>query len=432
MNTSGAAGFLEGRTSSGPPPEGDKARHAAFTPDGQSVVLTNIFSDNLSLVNLANERTEAIVAVGDRPSESAVTPDSALAAVANLDSTFLSVVDLGAQSATNVTISTRASQVEISPDGTYAYAAVVSSGDGVWRVNLNTLSVEGAKILTGNMGSVFFLYQQSSGMTLSHDGATLVTCNSFDNNVSIIDTASWAEVARVTVGAFPVRAVFSPDDMLIWVSNRDGDSVSVVENLGAGSGVIGTIAVGDGPFEMAVMPDASRLFVANFNARTISVVDLPGFSVTDTVTLNEPVQDVRVSADGARLLATGGNWFISIGPGPLVGFGQSGELALIDPATAAITDLLDTGLPPGNLAYRDAPALAAIPSPHGDGVLLVDVLPCPGDGNGDGVISTADLLGLLAAWGTSDPTYDIAPPGGDGVVSTADLLALLSAWGPCP
>lgn len=57
------------------------------------------------------------------------------------------------------------------------------------------------------------------------------------------------------------------------------------------------------------------------------------------------------------------------------------------------------------------------------------VLPCA-DLDGDGNVGTADLLELLAAWGTDPggpPDFD-----GDGNVGTSDLLYLLSSWGPCP
>jgi hypothetical protein len=54
---------------------------------------------------------------------------------------------------------------------------------------------------------------------------------------------------------------------------------------------------------------------------------------------------------------------------------------------------------------------------------LVD---CPADFDGDGDVDTADLLYLLAAWGSPDGDVD-----GDGDTDTADLLALLAAWGPC-
>jgi hypothetical protein len=64
--------------------------------------------------------------------------------------------------------------------------------------------------------------------------------------------------------------------------------------------------------------------------------------------------------------------------------------------------------------------------------VVVEPEPCPADTDGDGAVGVDDLLGLLGAWGTNDPLYDLAPPGGDGVVDVDDLLILLGAWGPCP
>jgi len=48
------------------------------------------------------------------------------------------------------------------------------------------------------------------------------------------------------------------------------------------------------------------------------------------------------------------------------------------------------------------------------------------DGNHDGVVDTADLGMLIAAWGTDDPLFDF---NGDGVVDTADLGLLNSKFG---
>jgi len=53
--------------------------------------------------------------------------------------------------------------------------------------------------------------------------------------------------------------------------------------------------------------------------------------------------------------------------------------------------------------------------------------PCPADFDGDGDVDTADLLFLLACWGTDCGDVD-----GDDDTDTADLLALLGAWGQCP
>ena len=133
VNTDGASGFLEGFEPSGPPPEGDKARTGAISPDGSMAVAVNLFSDNASLVDLTTDAV-TIVDIGDRPAEVEFTPDGTKAVVAVLDEFYTSIIDVAGQTVTNVGIGRRAGQVEISPDGQFAYLAVVADGDGVWRI----------------------------------------------------------------------------------------------------------------------------------------------------------------------------------------------------------------------------------------------------------------------------------------------------------
>jgi hypothetical protein len=55
---------------------------------------------------------------------------------------------------------------------------------------------------------------------------------------------------------------------------------------------------------------------------------------------------------------------------------------------------------------------------------------CPADIDGSGTAGTADLLALLASWGTATPgPYQGGDTTGDATVGTADLLVLLAAWG---
>ncbi|MCA9290633.1 MAG: FG-GAP repeat protein [Phycisphaerales bacterium] len=62
----------------------------------------------------------------------------------------------------------------------------------------------------------------------------------------------------------------------------------------------------------------------------------------------------------------------------------------------------------------------------GSGIISLNCLLCdPADLNGDGVVGSADLSILLAAWGASGPS-DLD---GDGVTGSADLALLLAAWG---
>jgi YVTN family beta-propeller protein len=371
VNTNGSSGYQEGATSSGPPPEGDKARTVAVSPDGRKAVAVNILSDNASIVDCRTGTVDAIVAVGDRPAEVEISPDGTKAVVANLDSTFVSVIDLSTYLVTNIGISRRASQVEISPDGRYAYVAVVADGDGVWRIDLDTLTVDGVKLSAGNMGSVGFLFWQTSGLTLSHDGATLVVCGSFDDAISIIDTASWSLIKTLAVGDFPVRALFSGDDSTIYVTTRDDDTIAIVANAGAGSTVTGKIGVGKYPFEMALAPDGRTLYVMNYSDKNIGVVDLASSMMTDTISLPDSPAGMHLDSEGRFLYAATGMWSVTIGPGPAVSVNMSGLYSMIDVAARKVTFEIDMELPPAMLRFSAHANLAAVASPFGDGIVLV-------------------------------------------------------------
>ncbi len=70
-------------------------------------------------------------------------------------------------------------------------------------------------------------------------------------------------------------------------------------------------------------------------------------------------------------------------------------------------------------------ALAAWRAARIDELLAV----CPADVDDSGAVDSADLAGLLAAWGSCSGCA--ADLDGDGVVGAGDLAGLLAAWGPC-
>lgn len=370
--TNGSGGILEGMVPTGAPPEADKTRRAAVSPDGRYAVTTNILSHTASVLDLTTGQLLGVVGVGLRPADVEITPDSRKAVVANLDSTFASIIDLGTLAVTSVPISTRASEVEISPDGRYAYLAVVVS-DGVWRIDLNTQTVSGPLVDAGEMGGIFYLFNQASGMTLSHDGKTLITCDSFDDTITVIDTVSWSKAQTVAVGDFPARALFSADDSRLYVSHRDGSTVGVLTETAGVWAFTGSIAVGAWPFEMALSEAGDHLYVGNAQSSTVSVVDTATLGVLATIPVPDSPQGLSLDPLTRELRVACGNWSVTIGPGPRVQMARSGFLSVIDTTTNTLVSTVNTGEPPGELVAGPCHAQVFVPEPFAGGLLRDDV-----------------------------------------------------------
>lgn len=422
-STDPATGDVLEARASGPDPEGDICRSVAVHSATNRVVVLNLFSRTAEVLDAATGSVVARFDTGKRPSDVCISSDGAYAVIANLDSSFATVFDMSTLTAHTVPISSRGSRVQISPDGAVAYIAVVSSGDGVWRINLDTLTTDGPKLSTGNMGSVGYAYSMTSGLVLSHDGATLATCDSFSDTVTLIDTASWTVRTAVPVSGFPTMAAFSPDDASLFVSQRNSDTVAIVD-VAAGS-VLESIAVGDMPGPLTVSHDGSILYLINASDKTVGIVSLDSSTMTDAIDMPFTPVGLGLDASGQCLFVATGTTTTSAGGG---GYSseQDGDIVIIDTSSAAISGQVHTEVGASALAVDPNGPLLAVASPSGDGVVILqESTSLPGDLNADGVVDGADLGLLLAAFWTEDPLADI---NGDSIVDGADLGLLLANW----
>jgi len=430
INTQGALGSVIAFQRTGPEVEGDRCRTVAVSPDGSRVVGVSIFSDNAAVIDSASASIVGVAMVGERPSAVAITPDGTRAVVGNLDSTFATVIDLSDASSTNVNISRRAGSVVISPDSRYAYVGVVASGDGVWRIDLDSNTVAGPKILTGNMGGVGYSFNQSSGMAISHDGTRLAVAGSFDNVVSIIDAVNWTHLVDLPAGDLPSMVLFSPDDLLIYAANRNSDNISVYDNSGAVPVFLRTISVGDSPWHM-VDDGQGRLWVNNWADKRVSAYQVdPGVLMGSVLMSDSPVGLNYDAATNSLRVAHGQ---VNVTLGGDIGFAQSqnGTLTTIDAATLA-TSTLNLGVGPSALVSSSDGNMLAVAAPIGDGVALLNLAQgcSAADLTGDGILDFFDISAFLTAFGNQDPVADFT---GDGAFDFFDISAFLSVFSAgCP
>jgi YVTN family beta-propeller protein len=145
-------------------------------------------------------------------------------------------------------------------------------------------------------------------LAVSKDGKRVYVTNSNGQSVSVVDVQNQREVQRLSVPMAsdsqrgPFGIAVSPDDKLLYVTDIDGDQV-VILDLATG-GILSRITVVESPRSVALSPSGNRLYVAGFDGG-ISIVDTESNQVLGRIdTGTASVFRLVVSRDGKRLFAT--------------------------------------------------------------------------------------------------------------------------------
>ena len=194
--------------------------------------------------------------------------------------------------------------------------------------------------------------------------------------VAVIDTQAWRVVDRIDVEEHPNEMVLSPDGKRLFVANANRNSVSVID-LDEGRVTETLVATltpdappGNTPNSLAISADGEMLFVsnANINALTVWEVEQPGAARSlGFIPVGWYPTCVRLSADGRRLLVANGKGIISDSNrnGPRPGFDPDTPTpdyigGLFD-GTVSVIDLPEVGMLTPQLAAWTERAFACQP-----------------------------------------------------------------------
>ena len=98
------------------------------------------------------------------------------------------------------------------------------------------------------------------------------TGSGLPGTVSVIDSATGVSlVSPIPVGLAPNGAVYNPLNGMVYVANRDSNSVSVINTTM--NAVVTTIPVGSSPNGVAVNPLTNRVYVANYGSDNVTVIN---------------------------------------------------------------------------------------------------------------------------------------------------------------
>ncbi|MCK4814571.1 carboxypeptidase regulatory-like domain-containing protein, partial [bacterium] len=113
---------------------------------------------------------------------------------------------------------------------------------------------------------------------LSRDGQRAYVTNPGNNVVSLIDLATAAVMGTIVVGQHPYDLAANPVKDEVYCVNKDNDTITVIDSTQADpeQAVIGTLNTADAPVRCLVSPDGKYLFVScvGAGADSITVIDL--------------------------------------------------------------------------------------------------------------------------------------------------------------
>lgn len=238
----------------------DECSGEAMASDGTSPVAytANTQQNTVSAIDMSNNAIFATISGIDSPAGVAISPNDSRLYVTNRDSNNVTIID---------------------------------------AIKYRTVGT----IPVGNM---------PYDITLSPDGKTAYVTNNQDNTVSIINTTEKKVIGTVKVGNGPYGILANPVDGDVYVIDSLDGTVSVIR----GNSVVDTINAGNGTTKgIAVTPDGSRLFVANTNNNSISIINTTSYKVIDTVNTGKSPYGIAISPDGLyAYISNSGSQNISI------------------------------------------------------------------------------------------------------------------------
>lgn len=141
----------------------------------------------------------------------------------------------------------------------------------------------------------------AAGLAVTADGKRLLVANFENDSASLVDLASKTKIAEIELrpgkvnpaqsgvagGEFPFAVAIQGNTRAYVTSMRDREVV-VIDLAAAQPGVVKRIAVGGQPNKMLLNRDQSRLYVANGNSDTVSVIDTKEEKVLEEFVASAP------------------------------------------------------------------------------------------------------------------------------------------------
>lgn len=322
---------------------------------GQALVVVNAHDSQAVLVDPVTQQILARLPTGPDPREVAVSPDGRYAYVTSYgrsgtDSngtplgdnpeTVDATIPLDSTDVAGVTVLDVASRRVAyafypGPYGRLHGIWVGRSGERLW---MTAEADSGIVELDARTGQVLMLWKTGSAtsqnVVIGPQNRRIYVANGSSGFVTMIDRVTVVP-QRVTTGPAPEGLALSPNGKELWVSDREDNSVTILDTHGLKQ-IARFPSGGTDPVRLRFHPNGLEVWVVNRASRNITVLDVAAASLLHTIELDAEPRSIAFSADGQRAFITAP---------------RSHQVYVIDVPSRAVLSAFRTGSAPHGLAW---------------------------------------------------------------------------------
>lgn len=282
---------------------GEFPHAVAVNPAAHAAYVTDVGTDEVSVINIKTNAVTATVSVGNWPTGIAIDPAAHAAYVTNQKDNNVSVIDTATNTLTDTVIGVGAAPVSVVADPA-AHAVYVANAGG------NTVSV--SSTVTNTVVKNIPVGGEPSSMAVDPVAHTVYVANSVGDSISVINTRTNTVTDTIHIGMSPSGVAVDPAAHTLYITNPAGNSVLVIHLSPVADTIAKNIFIRGLPSSVAADPAAHAVYVANADGDSVSVISTRTNTVTGTVRVGRDPHAVAVGPTRTAYVTNYGDGSVSV------------------------------------------------------------------------------------------------------------------------
>ena len=277
-------------------PVGINPNRVAVNTVTNKIYVANFVSNNVTVINGADNSTLATVPAGSGPSDIVANTGTNKIYVVNVNSNNVTVINGADNTTATVAVGSNPTDIAVNPSTNKVYVTNSSS---------DTVTV-----IDGTNNSTATVTAGNSPTDIAINSATnkIYVANNFSSNVTVINGAD-NTTTTVAAGSQPIAIALNSVTNKIYVANYGSNNVTVINGA---DNTTTTIPDGLQPLALAVNSVTNRIYVANYDSNNVTIINGANNTTTSVAAGSQPTAITANSTSNKVYVANNGNGSVTV------------------------------------------------------------------------------------------------------------------------